>query len=187
MTEPKRRGSRTGAAERRAFGQRLKRVAQAAGYTSETLAELLGLTAGAVRTWWVGRNEPSRDMLTEYARVCGVSVAYLLTGGEEAMGPSGTLQEWRLRFAELIRQGAEPLEAIDRITGPQTTRVEGWDLTPEEREVLESSGPEMRARLEEASGGHWDDLNEEQREAVVRLVETMAKANRPPPDGDETG
>ena len=103
------------------------------------------------------------------------------------MGPSGTLQEWRLRFAELIQQGVDPLEAIDRITGEMPTGVEGWDLTPEEREVLEGSGPEMRQALDEASGGSWEDLSDEDRDMVLRLVERLAKASRPPPDDAAPG
>jgi len=134
------------------------------------------VTPGAVRNWWVGKNEPSRDIFTEYARLTKVSVGYLIEG-DQPMGPSGTLQEWRLRFAELIRQGLDPLEAIDRITGSATageTGIPDERLTPEEREVLAGSGPAIAAALEEASEGRWDRLTPEQKEAVLRLIETIA-------------
>lgn len=40
------------------LGERLKRLAHAAGFTAETLAERLGCSPSAVWAWWSGRNEP---------------------------------------------------------------------------------------------------------------------------------
>ncbi|HEY9016445.1 MAG TPA: hypothetical protein VIM84_15430, partial [Gemmatimonadales bacterium] len=87
--------------------------------------------------------------------------------------------------AELIRQGVDPLEAIDRVTGHEPgSMIDDSDLTAEERLIL-SAGPEaMQKALDEVSGGQWDDLTEDQRELVLRMIETLAQANRRP---DDTG
>lgn len=165
--------------ERKAVGGRLRETAKAAGYTSDEIAEKLGVQGGSVRGWWVGRNEPSLSRLQQYAELVKVSTGYLLFGVEAAMGPSGTLQEWRLRFAELVRQGVDPVEAIDRITGTGSSLPE--PLTEAERELLSGAGPAMRAALEEASGGRWERLSPEQREAVLRLIETMTPGDEAEP------
>jgi transcriptional regulator with XRE-family HTH domain len=161
---------------RRERGERLKKAAKKAGFTSDQIGELLGVEGGTVRGWWRGASEPSIDMLTHYARLTLVSVSYLIEG-DRPMGPSGTLQEWLLRYAELIRQGVPPLEAINQITGVSSVGDPGIPedrLTPEEREILAGEATAMQAVLEEASGGQWDRLNDEQRLAVLRLIETMA-------------
>lgn len=184
MTEPKKEPNKTGALERRAFGQRLKRAAQAAGFTSETIAETLGVSPGAVRNWWAGKNEPSRDALSHYARITRLQIGYLLRGSDEPMGPTGTLQEWRLRFAELIRQGVEPRAAINQITGGNHVGEPGIApdrLTEEEKQLLEGAGPRMRQVLEEVSGGQWDRLSDDKKEAILRLIEAMAQ-DEPEPE-----
>ncbi|HEY9015478.1 MAG TPA: helix-turn-helix transcriptional regulator, partial [Gemmatimonadales bacterium] len=83
--------------ERKALGERLRQTAQAAGFTSDSIAERLGIQGGSVRGWWVGRNAPSFARLRQYADLVKVSVSYLLTGSQSPMGSHGTLQEWRLR------------------------------------------------------------------------------------------
>jgi transcriptional regulator with XRE-family HTH domain len=160
---------------RRERGDRLKKAAKKAGFTSDQIGELLGVEGGTVRGWWRGASEPSIDMLTHYARLTLVSVSYLIEG-DRPMGPSGTLQEWLLRYAELIRQGVSPLEAINRITGVNSVSdpgIPGDRLTPEERALLAGDADAMQATLEDASGGQWDRLTDAQKLAVLQLIETM--------------
>jgi len=64
------------------IGERLRNAASEAGYTSESIAEQLGNTGGAVRGWWVGRNQIPLDLLVNYARLVGRSLSYLITGTE---------------------------------------------------------------------------------------------------------
>ena len=163
-------------------GQRLKKAAKAVGFTSDTIGERVGKEGGTVRGWWRGYSEPDADTLALYAAACRVSIDYLVAGSERAMGPSGSLAEWRLRFAELIRQGMDPIAAIDKITGPPRTGVEGWALTPEEKELLAGSGPQMREAQEEQSRGQWEQLSDEDRELVLRVMERLARS--PPGDAE---
>lgn len=164
---------RTGAKKRPAIAGRLKRTAQAAGYTSETIAERLGITAGAVRNWWVGRNEPSLEMLDSYAKATGVSVSYLVSGGE--VQPYVSERERRLRMADLIAQGANPIEAMEKSFEdvPEALRSRGWEITEDQRALLAGAGDAMRQELERASGGQWALLSPEQKEAVLRVILAM--------------
>lgn len=162
------------------MGSRLRDTAQAAGYTSDSIAEALGVQGGSVRGWWVGRNEPSLERLKRYATLVGRSPGYLLYGEERPIEASETLQAWREQFAALVRAGMEPLEALDQVSGISSNSV----MSVEERSALTGVGDAMRAALEEASGGHWERLNADQREAVLRLIETMAQANSPPSGAD---
>ena len=165
------------------LGRRLKRLAKAAGYTAETLAEQLGCSPSAVWAWWAGRNEPSVDSLRAYARAVSVSVDYLVSGEDLPMGPVGTLREWRLRYAHLVAQGVDPAEAIDRISGPSfvdTPMLADSDLTAEERAILTGSADAMREVLEEiaatldALGPHlpdyWETLTDRERRTLTRSL-----------------
>lgn len=173
------------------WGARLKRLAKSAGFTAESLAERLGCSPSAVWAWWSGRNEPSVDMLRAYAEAVKVSVDYLV-GQEGPMGPAGSLQEWRLRFADLLRQGVSPDEAIDRITGPSYLDAESLvlpdsEMTAEERAILKGSAEAMREVLEHHSGGRWEELTVDQRAAVLQLIEVMVQGNRGEAGGEDAG
>jgi transcriptional regulator with XRE-family HTH domain len=74
----------------KAIGARLRQSATDAGFSSDALAEQLGNTGGAVRGWWVGRNQIPLDLLVDYARLVGRSLAYLITG-TEAEGAAVTI------------------------------------------------------------------------------------------------
>jgi transcriptional regulator with XRE-family HTH domain len=186
VTSEKKNGGRSSKKAKPPLAQRLKRAAQGAGFTSESLSERLGVTPGAVRSWWTGRNEPSVETLKDYAAVCRVSIHYLITG-DEPVPPVGTLQEWQLQFANLVRQGMDPAEAIDRITGMGPGAAA---MTAEERASLTGSGAAMREVLEQHSGGRWEELTDDQRHAVLLVIQAMAKANRsdrPPSDEGASG
>lgn len=169
--------------QRSPLGQRMKWGAEQVGLTSEVIAERLGVGASTVRGWWTGHSEPAVEMLRQYAALTLVSVDYLVSGSDQTMGSSGSLAEWRLRFSELVRQGLEPMEAIDRITGEKPAGVEDWDLTTEEREVLTGAGPAMRQTLQKVAP-NWESLSEQDREIVLALIERLAK---PPPGDGEPG
>jgi hypothetical protein len=127
-------------------------------------------------------------MLRAYARACHVSVHWLVAGDEEAMGPVGTLQEWRIRYADLVRQGVDPAEATDRISGPPAGEAE--EMTDEEHRLLIGGAAAMREVLEDHSQGRWADLTEDQRSAVLEVIRSMARGNRPeraPPDDASPG
>lgn len=179
--------------ERRAMGERLRNTAKAAGFTSDSMAERLGIQGGSVRGWWSGRNEPSFARLKAYSEAVGVSISFLVFGSERPMGPVGTLQEWRIRYADLIAQGIDPAEAVDRISAEMPLDDVGGipvdELTPGERDLLVGQGVKLRLKLNQMAGGHWLDLTPEQKEVVLRLIETMARENQrlrsePPPSSN---
>ncbi len=49
-----------------------------AGLTQEDLAQRLGKTAWTIWAWETGKHEPKMSDLREIARICGVSVPFLL-------------------------------------------------------------------------------------------------------------
>lgn len=173
-----------------ALGQRLKASAKARGLKSDAVGEALQVEGGTVRGWWRGYSEPDTDRLRLYARLVGVSVDYLVSGADQPMGPIGSLQEWRLRYADLIRAGVSPLDAIEKITGPVLGPENDYGipdeaLTEEERTVLAQP---IRWRVIEAiSPGQWEELTADQKDAVLRVVQAMARANRAPPAPPASG
>lgn len=60
------------------LGNRLKGLRNKKGMTQKELADMLGVTDGAVGMWERGRREPGGDKLSQLARIFGVSVDYLL-------------------------------------------------------------------------------------------------------------
>lgn len=170
--------------QRSPLGRRLKWASEQAGLTSEVLAERLGVGPSTVRGWWTGHSEPSVDMLRQYAALTGVSADYLVSGSYQPTGQSGTIEQWRLRFAEMIRQGVDPTEAFDRMVGAphlNRTGIPEEKLTEQERQLLQGAGPAMNGVLDEMSGGRWDRLTDDQKQALLHLIETMA------PNGAATG
>jgi transcriptional regulator with XRE-family HTH domain len=175
------------------MGERLRETARQVGLTSDAIAEKLGVQGGSVRGWWRGRNEPAFEKLKAYADLVGVSISYLMFGSEKPMGPAGTLREWRIRFADLIAAGVDPAEAIDQISGEMPESEVGGipvdALTREERELLTGQGIKLKSELDRLADGHWLDLTMQQKEAILRLVETMARENQrlrgSPPDPPE--
>ena len=73
------------------FGQRLKELRKAAGYSQTRLAEYLGISQQAVGKWETGRATPDPGTIATIARLLGVSADTMLgtsgTGGAEAMVP----------------------------------------------------------------------------------------------------
>lgn len=160
------------------LAERLKRAAQGAGFTSEALSERLGVTAGAVRSWWVGRNEPSVEMLQNYARETGVPFTELVADksderdrGADLLGElvdayaSGTLgQAWaEKRFgARVVRQSVED---------PRFQQALNWLLTS----------------VQEEFGRNWSELSPAERRSVLdNLVDSIRESllgREPPPTG----
>ncbi len=60
------------------LGNRLKGLRNKKGMTQKELADMLGVTDGAIGMWERGRREPDGDKLSQLARIFGVSVDYLL-------------------------------------------------------------------------------------------------------------
>ncbi|MBQ8610351.1 MAG: helix-turn-helix domain-containing protein [Oscillospiraceae bacterium] len=73
------------------FGQRLKELRKAAGYSQTRLAEYLGISQQAVGKWETGRATPDPNTIATIARLLGVSADTMLgtagTGGMEALVP----------------------------------------------------------------------------------------------------
>lgn len=172
--------------ERRAVGARLRDTARAANLTSDQIAEALGVQGGSVRGWWVGRNEPSLGRLQQYAELVKVSPSYLLFGVEREMGASGTVQEVRLRLADLVNRGMDPAEAIDQILAemnhvPASPGIPEKGLTPQERGLLSGKGPLMRRLLQALAGGKFDRLSDRRKEAILTLIEEFVQ-DEPEPE-----
>ncbi|MDW5298730.1 MAG: helix-turn-helix domain-containing protein [Sedimentibacter sp.] len=64
------------------FGTRLKRCLKDAGYTQVKATETLQLSKNAILNYTKGRI-PEANILYELAKICNLSMEYLLTGKEE--------------------------------------------------------------------------------------------------------
>jgi transcriptional regulator with XRE-family HTH domain len=61
------------------LGNRIALVCQRAGYRTQSLfAEALGVSRGLVGQWESHKKPPGRDNLAKIARLCGISMEYLL-------------------------------------------------------------------------------------------------------------
>lgn len=61
------------------LGNRIALVRQRAGYRSQqTFAEAIGVSRGLVGQWESHAKRPGRDNLANIARLCGISMEYLL-------------------------------------------------------------------------------------------------------------
>lgn len=68
------------------FGQRLKELRKAAGYSQTRLAEYLGISQQAVGKWETGRATPDPNTIATIARLLGVSADTMLgTAGTSSM------------------------------------------------------------------------------------------------------
>jgi transcriptional regulator with XRE-family HTH domain len=148
-----------------ALGERLKRAAHGAGFTSETLSERLGgVTAGAVRRWWNGSNEPSVETLKSYAALTGVSLSDLIPDNVPIKDPT-SLEEMLFRWARLAEDRSGGAEAMRSVRGD-------WGSLDEAgRRELDRLAPGMLQLLSDLAGGEWAALDEpRQREAVAKLL-----------------
>jgi transcriptional regulator with XRE-family HTH domain len=155
----------------------MRETAKEAGLTADQIAEVVGKTPGAVRHWWIARNEPSFDDLELYGRAVGRSAYYLLTGQDD---PAVLLREIENRLAEFsqkLTDGAEPVAAIQLAGGDLTA------LSETERDELSAAGPTLREYLASSGGQAWLSLSETERQMVLRLVWDLARARpeRPEP------
>lgn len=146
--------------DRPLLGSRLKEAATSAGYNSETIAELLGVGASTVRGWWIGRTEPSLEVLRTYSRLVGRSIDYLAGGRDFA--------EVVADFVERVMSGTSPGQAVEAL--------EIGRLTPGERRLLDQWGEEIRSFIREHAPAPWASLSPSARRRFV-----AALLEEPPP------
>jgi transcriptional regulator with XRE-family HTH domain len=72
------------AVERAGTGDRIRRARLGRGMTQADLAAHIGVSRSAVAQWETDRAGQVRDNLARIARALGVSVGYLVSGGDEA-------------------------------------------------------------------------------------------------------
>ena len=60
------------------IGERLKAVRKAKGITQRELAQLIGVSEGAVKTWEQETSEPTAGALVSIAVALGVSIDYIV-------------------------------------------------------------------------------------------------------------
>lgn len=180
LPDDKKTGGRKSNRPKPPLAGRLKRVAQGAGFTSETISEQLGLTAGAVRNWWVGKNEPSVEMLVRYAGLTGVSVSYLLTGKEnDKEAGSASLrkaQVIQVLDAAVARFTALPARLVQ--TPPELTAdLAGYEHQDRLRLAVATILDEVQATY----GRPWAELTKEERDRVLsELADTLLTSDEQP-------
>lgn len=170
---------------RRVRGERLRDAATAAGYTSDTIAELLGYSGGGVRGWWVGKTEPPLDALIRYAELVGRSVEYLLTGEERrsdqpsAEGTIAALEAFRHAWQTAVEAGEDPASAVDRILGGDEF------LKPADRKRLTNEAAAIREFFASGNGKEWAKLGGEQRRLISDLIRMLSRQRRRESDPPE--
>jgi transcriptional regulator with XRE-family HTH domain len=102
------------------LGNRIALVRQRAGYPTQSLfAEALGVSRGLVGQWESHKKPPGRDNLAKIARLCGISMEYLL----------GETTEMRRTISALTDQEVELVLAWRRL--PSRARENVFDLVTE--------------------------------------------------------
>jgi transcriptional regulator with XRE-family HTH domain len=64
------------------FAENLKKIRKARGFTQLDLAKALGVTAGTVGMWEIGKRETAHQTLIKLSKLFDVSIDYLLTGND---------------------------------------------------------------------------------------------------------
>lgn len=82
------------------LGKNIRKRRKNAGLTQEQLAEVLGVTTGAVYKWESGRAVPELEMLVDIAEFFETSVDALLDYGWEKLSMGQTAQKLRRYLAE---------------------------------------------------------------------------------------
>ena len=81
-------------------GKRIRKAREAAGFTQEKLAEMVGVSRTAVVRWESGEVDPTIDHLVKITELLDVSADFLLgTGGKD-------------RMVEVLKEMASSLNSI---------------------------------------------------------------------------
>jgi hypothetical protein len=92
-----------------------------------------------------------------------VPLYWLITGEREPMG----LKEMFEVFRAEVAAGAEPGEVWERLTGEP--------MSPDERAILAGQADVLREYLRGPGGVRWAALDQDEQEAVSRLVELLGR------------
>ena len=82
---------------------RIKEARQAANLTQRQLAEMLGIKDATLSGYEIGAHDPKSNTLIEIARICGVTVDYLLgLNREEEPAEIGELSVKEIEFINMF-------------------------------------------------------------------------------------
>lgn len=103
----------------RVLGLRIALLRRSAGMSQQELAEKLKISASAVGMYEQGRREPSVQILSDMARLFGVSIDFLVTGKATTPGEQEEMNHLLLQRVQLM-----------------DTQLEGRRVRPFSREEL---------------------------------------------------
>lgn len=111
------------------FGERLKQALKEAGYSQKSASEVLGLSKNAM-TNYAGGRIPEAMILYRIAKLCSVSMEWLLTGeGErgavEARIANAEVSSYSSTGTDLSPQEIEFVAKIRQLTKENRIKVEG--------------------------------------------------------------
>ena len=66
------------------FGERVLGLLESAGYTQRELAEMIGVTAGALSKYLKNEREPKMEIIANMATALNTTTDYLLTGKDDS-------------------------------------------------------------------------------------------------------
>lgn len=94
------------------FADRLKKLREKHGYTQKMAASYINESRANIGAWEEGRGRPSFEVLPKIAELYGVTIGYLITGGESGEANHEEIQTIGSRY-----QVAEPWakQAVNKI------------------------------------------------------------------------
>ena len=92
----------------------IKEARERAGLTQAELAEQLVINAVTLSGYETGKHDPKSETLTNIARICGVSVDYLL-GIEAVDAPSPEAVEFYNMYDRLDTHGKQMVDTVMRL------------------------------------------------------------------------
>lgn len=157
-----------------ALAFRIDLAINGSGLDNDQIAERLGRKSGSgIGHWRSGRGEPSVSQLTQLARLVDRSLYWLVTGKEEPMSIEAMLG----KFREEVAAGGDPSEVWERLAGKP--------MLPGERAILTGRADELREYLRGPEGADWAALDQDEREAVSRLVQLLVRSRSTAPSTSE--
>jgi transcriptional regulator with XRE-family HTH domain len=157
---------------------RVDQAIRGAGLRNEDVAAQIETKGkGAVQHWRSGRNEPMYDDLRRLAAVTGRSLYWLVTGRPDPADPWLCLSDSLGAFRTGMKDGRSSVEVWEKILERR--------LSDEEREAVNVDPEGLRDYLAGSAEQDWAVLDDEERQAISRLVHLLQRNKRAVPPSPE--
>lgn len=156
---------------------RIKMLRKEAGYNQKELGEILKVGQTTISAWEIGRNEPDNAASHTMAKLFGCSIGYLMGYESESEHRGLTEKEWN-QLIQKKRIENEKKEDIERERDVEREEIQRIIGKEEQESIIEEWEKSGKPTFPEAIeiNAIMDELNMDQRKAVLDMVKSAKKA-----------